>query len=114
MLWYRKKVLPDSAHCYSFVREIQLLGSNYREGLRLDSFLLVQRKVISNRARVSCPIPKKWNGNGSETEHIPQPGVFKERGIAFTLPLLDNNALTENVKLQFKQNKRLEGLGQRI
>lgn len=53
-------------------------------------------------------------GNGSETEHIPQPGVFKERGIAFTLPLLDNNALTENVKLQFKQNKRLEGPGQRI
>lgn len=80
----------------------------------LVSFLLVQRKAISNRVRVLCPVPNKWKGNGRETEHIPQPGVFKERGIAFTLLLLDNNALTENVKLQFKQNKRLEGPGQRI
>lgn len=68
----------------------------------------------SNRVRVLCPVPNKWKGNRSETEHIPQPGMFKERGIAFTLLLLDNNALTENVKLQFKQNKRLEGPGQRI
>lgn len=79
----------------------------------LDSFLLVQRKAVSQRESGSH-VQYKWKGNGRETEHIPQPGVFKERGITFTLPLLDNNALTENVKLQFKQNKRLEGPGQRI
>jgi len=67
--WYRKKsfltALKDFTHCCSCFPEIQILGSSYKKGLGLDSFLVVQKKA-SSQIQSGSRVQYLTNGRGME------------------------------------------------